>query len=100
MGREVVSGKFDGLAVHGVRLHALDGSYDPTLTAVAMLAVTRRQSGQEWQWHESHFDRLAGTGALRRGLDEGESLEQLTDGWDQALEAFRSRRSPYLLYPD
>ncbi len=93
-------GKFDGLAVHGVRLHALDNSYDPTRTAVAMLVVTRGLSGQEWQWHASHFDRLAGNGTLRPGLDEGESLEQLTDGWDQALEAFRVLRTPYLIYPD
>ncbi len=93
-------GKFDATAVHGVRLVAVDSSYDPTLTAIALLVETRRVSAERWTWHEPHFDRLAGTGTLRAGIEEGAETSTLTADWGLALDGFRLLRAPYLLYPD
>jgi uncharacterized protein YbbC (DUF1343 family) len=91
-------GKFSGQHISGVRLTASGPDYDPTLAALALLRETRRLSGDQWEWRESHFDRLAGNDRLREGLEAGESLGELREGWDEALDAFRRLREPYLIY--
>jgi beta-N-acetylhexosaminidase len=91
-------GKYDGEEVSGIRLRALAPGYDPTLAALALLTELRRASGPRWEWRKSHFDRLAGTDRLRVGIEEGEPLRRLREGWDQALRDFRTLRAPYLIY--
>jgi uncharacterized protein YbbC (DUF1343 family) len=91
-------GKFGGVEVGGVRLVAEAPTYDAPRAAVAMLIEARRASGERWSWAETHFDRLAGTDALRLGLDAGGSLEELTAGWAEELRAFQALREPYLIY--
>jgi uncharacterized protein YbbC (DUF1343 family) len=91
-------GKFDGVEVHGVRLVASTSDYDAPRAAVAMLVETKRASGDRWSWATSHFDRLAGTDALRLGLDRGLELPALLEGWDDARAAFEALRAPYLIY--
>lgn len=93
-------GKFGGEEVHGVRFVATGPEYDPTHAAVAVLIEARRQAPEQWEWRVSHFDRLAGTEALRLGIEEGIGLEQLTAGWPQQLAAFDALRAPYLIYPE
>jgi uncharacterized protein YbbC (DUF1343 family) len=63
-----------------------------------MLVETYKMSGGNWAWRASHFDRLAGTDELRLGIEEGRGLDDLTSGWDDAIEAFRTLRAPYLIY--
>lgn len=91
-------GKFDGVEVHGVQLVATSTDYDAPRTAVAMLVEARRASGDEWSWNVAHIDRLAGTDALRLGVDGGLGAEALAANWDEAIAAFEARRAPYLLY--
>lgn len=63
-------GKFGGVALEGVRWVSTDPSvYDPTVAGVAVLVAARRMSGDRWEWNSSHFDRLAGTDALRARID-------------------------------
>lgn len=93
-------GKFGGEAIEGVRFVATGPDYDPTRAAVAALIETRRRSGERWSWRESHFDRLAGTDAVRLGIERGEGLEELTADWDAQIAAFRGLRAPYLVYPE
>jgi uncharacterized protein YbbC (DUF1343 family) len=91
-------GKYRDQTILGIRLTATGSDYDPTLTALALLRETRRISGDRWEWREGHFDRLAGNDRLRAGLEAGQPLESLRAGWDDALEAFRQMREPYLIY--
>ncbi len=93
-------GKYGGEEIPGLRLTAVDPDYDPTLATLALLIETRRQAGDRWEWREAHFDRLAGTDKLRFDLEAGATIGELRAGWDEALEAFRERRSPYLIYPE
>jgi len=93
-------GKFGGVPVEGVRFVALDGAYDPTHAAVAALEESRRMSGDDWAWRESHFDRLAGTDRTRLDLLAGRTAHQIVDGWAEQLKAFRELRAPYLIYPE
>lgn len=91
-------GKFDGEEISGVRLVGTSDGYDAPRVAVAMLKEAYRVSGDHWSWRTDHFDRLAGTDALRRGIEAGESVEALTATWDEQLRAFEARRAPYLIY--
>jgi uncharacterized protein YbbC (DUF1343 family) len=83
----------------GVRLLATGDDYDPTLLSLALLTETYRMSGDQWEWRVAHFDRLAGTDALREGIVAGLDIEDLRAGWDDALTTFQELRTPYLLYP-
>ena len=92
-------GKWPSTEVYGVRFVMTEPAvYDPTRAAVAALIEAKRLSGDRWQWNAAHIDRLAGTDALRKGIDAGQSLAQLTAGWDAQLEAFERLRQPNLLY--
>ncbi len=46
------------------------------------------------------FDRLAGTGELRRQITAGYSAAEIRASWQKDLDAFQIIRSKYLLYPD
>jgi uncharacterized protein YbbC (DUF1343 family) len=91
-------GKFDGVEVHGVRLIGETSDYDAPSAAVAMLVEMRRASGDRWSWAVSHFDRLAGTDALRLGIDRGLALPELVAGWDEERAGFEALRAPHLIY--
>lgn len=91
--------KFEGQEIEGVRLVAESSTYDATLAGVAMLIEAYRASGDNWEWFVAHFDRLAGTDALRLGIEAGLGIEALTVGWTEALSDFKELRAPYLLYP-
>ena len=91
-------GKFGGTEVGGVRLEASGPGYDPTLAALALLAEARSMSGDRWSWREAHFDRLAGTDALRLAVEGGASYDELAEGWGAGLDDYLALREPYLLY--
>ena len=91
-------GKFDGEEVGGVRFHADGPDYDPVRAALAVLLEVREMAGDRWSWREDHFDRLAGTDALRKGIEAGLTLEALQAGWAAQRDTFRSAVTPYLLY--
>ena len=91
-------GKFAGVEVDGVRLEARGPAYDPTLAALALLVEIKAMSGDRWSWRVGHFDRLAGTDALRNALDAGVSYQELAGGWGDGLDDYRALRGPYLLY--
>ena len=91
-------GKFGGTEVGGVRLESAGPNYDPTLAALALLAEIKAMSGDQWSWRTGHFDRLAGTDALRAALDRGGTYAELADGWGEGLEGYLARRAEYLIY--
>ena len=92
-------GKFDGVEVEGVRLVATSPEYDPTHAALALLVETRRMSGTQWGWLQTHFDRLAGTDLLRQAIEAGVGADEIRSGWQEELDAFERVREQYLIYP-
>jgi uncharacterized protein YbbC (DUF1343 family) len=102
-------GKFADQEIPGVRLVVTDPArYDPARVGVALVVEARSDARRQaeglgadpWSWVPSHFDRLAGTDALRLAVEAGEaSLDALTAGWEGALADFRRLREPALLYP-
>ena len=87
--------------VVGVRLQVTDpATYDPTATAVYLLAAIRAVHGEHFAWIPRHFDRLAGGPTLRDQLEAGTDPAAIVRGWMPALQAFRERREAALLYPE
>jgi uncharacterized protein YbbC (DUF1343 family) len=92
-------GKFAGTAVAGIRLSVTDRTrYDPTITAVALLAAIQAVHPDRIGFNSTQFDRLAGGDALRRALVEGDAATDITGAWGARLADFRLRRRPFLLY--
>ena len=91
-------GKFDGVEVRGVRLVAEDSGYDATLAGVAMLVESYRAYRDRWEWRVAHFDRLAGSDALRLAIEAGRSPAEITAAWSGGLADFEAMRAPYLIY--
>ena len=46
------------------------------------------------------FDKLAGTDELRRQIMDGKSEVEIRASWQAGIQAFRSMRKAYLLYPE
>ncbi len=95
---DVAGRRFAGTRVYGVRFVANGDGYDPTHATVAAIIEARSMSGDEWEWRSAHFDRLAGSDALRLGIEDGLELETLLRGWDDDLQAFEVMRAKYLIY--
>lgn len=92
--------KHAGVRVHGIRLIMTDRStYDPTVTAVAMLAAIQRVHPGQIGFVAAQFDRLAGGRALREAVQAGEAPREIVARWTRPLAAFERRRAAVLLYP-
>jgi uncharacterized protein YbbC (DUF1343 family) len=90
-------GKYDGIEVPAVQIVGVTTDYDAPRVAVAMLVEIRRAHPAEWAWLGT-IDRLAGTDALRLGVDAGLDPVALTAEWSGALAEFEALRAPHLLY--
>ncbi len=111
--RSAGDGKFSGVEVSGVRFVAVDAPgeevgaatgiespYDPTEAAAWALLEARRMAGPAWEWRSGHFDRLAGTDALRRVVDRGDpgALEELLAGWRAESSEFARAAASIRIY--
>jgi uncharacterized protein YbbC (DUF1343 family) len=85
-------GKFADTLVAGIRLRATDrNTYDPTATAVYLLAAIRARHPDRWTLRVSHFDRLAGTSRLRLDLEAGMAPARIVEGWAPARREWEQR---------
>jgi uncharacterized protein YbbC (DUF1343 family) len=92
--------KYADTVVAGIRLVITDRKrYDPAATAVHLLSVIKTYHADRFGWIPAHFDRLAGSGALRAALDAGTDPAAIVRSWEPPLARFLQRRKPYLLYP-
>jgi uncharacterized protein YbbC (DUF1343 family) len=94
-------GKYSDTLLAGIRLTVTNRPrYDPTVTAVHLLAAIRRRHPGQLAWIPAHFDRLAGESGLRQALDAGSEPGAIVSGWTAQRERFLTRRRPVLLYPE
>lgn len=99
--------KHQGQLCGGVQLHVTDAdAFKPFLTGLALVRELQQLYPQQFNFLPSlpgsdsgFFDKLAGNGWLREGIQRGESIESLEHKWQPALEQFQRRRQRYLLYP-
>jgi uncharacterized protein YbbC (DUF1343 family) len=94
-------GKYADSLLMGIRLHVTDRArYDPTVTAVHLLAAIQAVHPDKIGFSVRGFDRLAGTDSLRLALLAGEAPERIVAAWGVARRTFLERRKPFLLYPE
>lgn len=92
-------GKYDGVALQGIRLRVTHRpAYDPTRTALALLAAMRAVHPDSLRFTERSFDRLAAGPALREAILAGRASGAIRRSWEPALARFRGQRAKYLLY--
>lgn len=92
-------GKYADTLLAGIRLEVTDRrTYDPTITAVYLLAAVRARHAGRFEWLASHFDRLAGGTGLRERLEAGTPPDAIVREWTAPLAGFRERRRAVLLY--
>ena len=92
-------GKYDGARINVIRLRVTDRTrYDPTHTAVALLAALRAVHPDSFRFVAERFDLLAAGPALRRAIAAGRAPADIWWGWDAELDRFRRTRAKYLLY--
>ncbi len=92
-------GKYAGIAVRGIRLRVTDrAAYDPTRTAVQLLAAIRAAYPDSLRWIPSHFDRLAGTSRLRLAIMAGKEAGEIMAPWEDERARYLERRKGILLY--
>jgi len=92
-------GKFSGRNLLGIRLRVTNRStYDPTVTAVHLLAAVWQSHGDDIGWYQAHFDRLAGGPALREAVAGRENAQTIVSAWPGPLERFDAQVEPYLIY--
>jgi uncharacterized protein YbbC (DUF1343 family) len=71
-----------------------------------MLSVALGLWPDEFMWlpplcdGRRHFDLLAGTDRIRLDLGRDVAVEDIVDGWTDALDAYEERSEKYLLYPE
>ena len=92
-------GKYDGVRLNAIRLRVTDRArYDPTRTAVALLAALRAVHRDSLVLVPERFDRLAAGPALRRAILAGAAPVAIWRSWNATLARFRRARLKYLLY--
>ena len=91
--------KYAGEVCNGVAIHITDKKQvSPIELTVWMLSTLSDKFPHDFKLWEAHFDRLAGSDALRNALLVGTPVEKITEEWSAGIEKFRERREPYLLY--
>ena len=94
-------GKYADTLVSGIRLITTDRTrYDPTVTAVHLLAALRIVHPQTFSFRPVQFDRLTGGPDLRLAIERGEPVAAIERHWSSELERFRQHRRQFLLYPE
>ncbi|MFH1970748.1 MAG: DUF1343 domain-containing protein [Verrucomicrobiota bacterium] len=93
-----------GTVFDGVRLAVTNPNiFHPVYTGVSILACLQELYGRRKVWkhagaREDFFDKLYGTDAVRRALQDGATPEQIRRTWLKPLGVFAPTRAAVLLY--
>jgi uncharacterized protein YbbC (DUF1343 family) len=100
--------KHHGKPCGGVQLHVTNPeTFRPYRTGVAFLKACYDQSPAAFRWRDKAYefvdkipaiDLLAGGDALRKGIEAGASLSDLSARWPRDEGDFAAERADYLLY--
>ena len=102
--------KHAGRRCSGIQLHVVDRAvFRPVRTGLAILAVLRELSGEEFRWRTEPYefvsepiaiDLLFGNDRERRAIEAGHPWRDIAEVWLAEEQAFAERRSPFLLYSE
>jgi uncharacterized protein YbbC (DUF1343 family) len=99
--------KFSGKSCGGIQLHVTDRArFQPYRTGLGLLLAARAQAPADFRWRTETYefvsdppaiDLLTGSAAVRRAVDAGASLADVTATFAEFERAFAERRGPHLL---
>ena len=94
--------KHAGALCGGVQIHVTDReAYLPFRTGLSLLKAIHDLHPQAFRFEPGtppFFDKLAGNGWIRQGIEEGESVDAMEARWAPELRSFEEVRRRYLLY--
>jgi beta-N-acetylhexosaminidase len=98
--------KFSGEWCSGVQLHVTArDEFLPVETGLHVLATIRRMYPAQFAWlttswegKPSHFDLLMGTDVVRRRIEAGDAVADITCEWENQSAAFAETSAAYRLY--
>ena len=94
--------KHAGTLSGGVQIHVKNReAYRPFRTGLALLKAVHDLYPQAFRFEPvtpPFFDKLAGNGWIRQGIEQGESVDALEARWAPELHRFVEMRRRYLLY--
>ena len=91
--------KYKNEVCRGVAIHITDQKQvTPIEIAVWMLQLLIDKYPNEFEFRDTHFDRLAGNATLRDALLTGIPRNDIIETWSAEVKRFRELREPYLLY--
>ncbi|MDQ7024037.1 MAG: DUF1343 domain-containing protein [Anaerolineae bacterium] len=103
------SGKFCDETCNGVQAHILDPlTFDPLMTWLSVIIEIRNTYRDDFEWLQPtqlqyeqgarfHFDRLIGDSEPRLKIDAGQSINEVTQDWNDYCAKFRVERQPFLI---
>lgn len=84
---------------HGVALHITNQRQVTSVEiALWMLRFLIDEHPDDFEFRNTHFDRLAGSASLRNSLLAGIPCDEIVESWSVEVERFRERRKRFLLY--
>lgn len=102
------SGKWAEEPCVGFQIHVSNPeTFLPYRTSIAMLQAVMclypdqfsyKEPPYEYEYERLPMDLILGDSALRKALEEGESVISLEERWQPELEQFQQKRKKYLLY--
>ena len=99
-------GDYSGDLCSGVQTHVLDCEiFRAVETGLKMIEVVRHMVPDHFKWRYSEdskipywFDQLVGTDRVRKQMEAGIPVEEISLGWQAELDAFDEMRRKVLLY--
>lgn len=99
-------GAYIGELCSGVQIHVLDREIFKAVEAgLKMIEVVRQMYPEHFEWRRSEgrripywFDQLMGTDRVRKQMEAGVSVEEISAGWQSELHTYDKMRGKYLLY--
>ncbi|TKD70880.1 exo-beta-N-acetylmuramidase NamZ domain-containing protein [Pseudalkalibacillus hwajinpoensis] len=97
--------KHAGKLTHGVQIHVTDKeAYKPVKTGLSLVKTIHDLYPEDFEFRAenssgvSFFDLLVGNGWIREAIEDGKSVEEMEQQWQDDLTEFNEMREDYLLY--
>jgi uncharacterized protein YbbC (DUF1343 family) len=91
--------KFQGELCGGCQLHVTDRAAFRSVAALLHIIKTvRGMYPDKFAFHAEYFDKVMGTGSVRKALEAGTDVATILANIQPGLDAFASLRKAYLLY--
>ncbi|MCG1021884.1 exo-beta-N-acetylmuramidase NamZ domain-containing protein [Sutcliffiella horikoshii] len=97
--------KHAGKLSHGIQIHITDrDTFKPVETGLHIVKTIHDMYPEDFQFRAensagiSFFDNLIGNSWIRKGIEEGRSVEDLVSQWQGDLSEFNNVRKQYLIY--